>query len=199
VRDILCKAKRTDNSEWVEGFFVNANKEYGRGERTAEIITMVADRICSGEYSYTEAFVVDENTISQYTGLNDGTTWNDLTQKEKQAFYNSICSKNNETIKHQNIGDVKHLWAGKMIWENDIVKATFKLNGNYAIGYVVYDKDGFKIRVTTSHNASKHSEYTDKNQTAYYIVTNFIDRGYSLKVIGNRFDNPELLFDKQEK
>ncbi|MBQ8331170.1 MAG: hypothetical protein IJX94_01555 [Clostridia bacterium] len=86
---------------------------------------------------------------------------------------------------------------GKEIFEGDILKASFKIagheNGCYAKGVVIYEGDGFKVRVTVSHNAKKHAEYTDKEQTAYYIVHNFVERNYSIEVVGTTYDNPELL------
>lgn len=57
MREILFKAKRIDNREWVEGFYVN----YGN------VIHYILVRDGYG-FAWYE---VDTNTICQYTGLTD--------------------------------------------------------------------------------------------------------------------------------
>jgi len=61
MREILFKAKRKDNGEWVEGLLwkkkYNSNKIF---------ISCFPDKDDNEE-----AYVVDSNTISQYTGLTD--------------------------------------------------------------------------------------------------------------------------------
>lgn len=71
MREILFKAKRLDNGEWVEGFpywgeysgaFILQNKTYSRrNARTGEI--SMGDNIVPIE--------VDPSTVCQYTGLKD--------------------------------------------------------------------------------------------------------------------------------
>lgn len=72
AREILFRAKRIDNGEWVEGFFVNCadycDKDAGR---IADIVEIDADRIYVGEYNCHHSHKVDINTLCQYTGLTD--------------------------------------------------------------------------------------------------------------------------------
>ena len=90
---------------------------------------------------------------------------------------------------------------GKKIFEGDIVKAVFKpyFIGSYAIGKVVFENGTFKIAVYQSKNASTYKKFTKETARAYSIENNFIDRNYSLEVIGNIHDNPELLKGGDEK
>ncbi|MGN0271440.1 MAG: YopX family protein [Lachnospiraceae bacterium] len=64
----LYRAKRTDNGEWVEGFYVNAIEEHGNGERTAEIVALDAMRTFDG---ISPTLMIDPSTICQCTGLKD--------------------------------------------------------------------------------------------------------------------------------
>lgn len=64
----LYRAKRTDNGEWVEGFYVNAIEEHGNGERTAEIVALDAMRTFDG---ISHTLMIDPSTICQCTGLKD--------------------------------------------------------------------------------------------------------------------------------
>lgn len=63
MREILFKAKRIDNGEWVQGYFVKSNEKIA----TSVIITCI-------DSTFPEMwpiYEVDENTICQYTGLTD--------------------------------------------------------------------------------------------------------------------------------
>ena len=138
----LYRAKRTDNGEWVEGFFVNAIEQYGNGERMADIIPLDAIR----EFDcISPTFMIDPSTICQFTGLTD-----------------------------------KH---GKKIWENDVVEIgehQDNVNGLYKVIYC--------------ENA--HCYALKRSVDFYYNFFTFSDlNGFetSSKVIGNIFDNPELL------
>lgn len=64
----LYRAKRTDNGEWVEGFYVNAIEEHGNGERIAEIVALDAILTFDG---ISPTLMVDPSTICQCTGLKD--------------------------------------------------------------------------------------------------------------------------------
>ena len=61
MREILFKAKRIDNGEWVEGLIWK--KKYNTDKI---FISCFPDKD-----DYEEVFVVDKNTICQYTGLTD--------------------------------------------------------------------------------------------------------------------------------
>lgn len=74
MREILFKAKRLDNGEWVEGYMYRLSEEH-------HPFIMLKGR-------FGEGYEVDENTICQYTGLidkNGNKIWeNDVV---KQSFY----------------------------------------------------------------------------------------------------------------
>lgn len=66
MREILFKAKRKDNGEWVEGYYLN--------------IAQINSFICTGKIKLDgaikgiiapEMYEIDINTICQYTGLTD--------------------------------------------------------------------------------------------------------------------------------
>ncbi len=66
TREILFKAKRKDNGEWVEGYYLNVAK--------------INHFICTGKIKLNgavngilapEMYAIDPNTICQYTGLTD--------------------------------------------------------------------------------------------------------------------------------
>lgn len=134
-REILFKAKRKDNGEWVEGQYVyitNPLTEDGKP---------IKHLICNGTNIFND--LIDPDTLCQYTGLTD---------------------KN-----------------GKKIWENDIIKTSRygKNDGkgsNFAgfdIFSVQWDDGGFALY-------SKWRRFNLRDNNEY-------------EVIGNIFDNPELL------
>lgn len=138
MREILFKAKRLDNGEWVEGSLISTEDNSGfiLRSKTKAFIPKGTNTFCS-----TECYEIDQTTLCQYTGLTD---------------------KN-----------------GKKIWENDIVNRTdLHVVSEPSIGFIGYDLENtsFLIHWTNKVEYSPTYHWKDK-----------------LQVIGNIFDNPELL------
>lgn len=133
MREILFKAKRIDNSEWVEGLLTIMWGEYHIIHKNNENL----------------AYPIIEETICQYTGLTD---------------------------KNEN-----------KIWENDVVKYHF-------------DEEVAPIRFGEYQNCF---DSTKTSHIGFYVDWNNNkalrkDLGYwvnmiDCNVIGNIFDNPELI------
>lgn len=122
-REILFKAKRIDNGEWVEGYYVyitNPLTEDGKPIRHL---------ICNGTNIFND--LIDPVTLCQFTGLHDNTKWGDLTEAEKESF---LSDWNYREDRKNKIED----WSGRKIWENDILVEKHK--GIVTIKYrVVFD------------------------------------------------------------
>lgn len=147
MREILFRAKRKDNNEWVEGYYIYHIKrtlcvagDSIKPEDEQHVI------MCDGFSDWnmprgTVYFNIDPETICQFTGMLDK--------------------------------------KGNRIWENDIVSAWSE--GKYAKGRVKQRIDGLYI----IYPAYQHDEFwglcPDKN------------RKTNVEIIGNIFDNPELL------
>lgn len=140
MREILFKAKRIDNGEWIIGSLIKTKKDYYICEKPYE---------CMGEYSSLNGQsygfggfkFVDPSTICQYTGLTD---------------------KN-----------------GHKIWENDVVRVGWQDNEAQAEG---------------THNVTwiKHGYYPWLDEYSCDGCDLFNEIMF-IEVIGNIFDNPELL------
>lgn len=133
MREILFKAKRIDNGEWVKGqyvYFENPKTESGEP---------VKHFIGNGTTIFTDE--IDLSTLCQYTGMTD---------------------KN-----------------GKRIWENDIVSAWSE--GKHAIGKVKRRIDGLYII------------YPAYQKTEFWGLCPDGNGKTEVEVIGNIFDDPELL------
>lgn len=133
----LCKAKRTDNGEWVEGYLIVDEKDYSK-----YFIGYVLGTNEDGTPHDLDAAQVNPSTICQCTGLKD---------------------KN-----------------GKLIWENDICDRKEEYpeivkynNGDWTLDY--------------SYSKGKESGYCYCNLGFYALERKCVE------VIGNKFDNPELL------
>lgn len=65
MREILFKAKRIDNGEWVEGYFVENRKIH------TKFHSVIFTNIDSEIPECFDFYEIDENTLCQYTGLTD--------------------------------------------------------------------------------------------------------------------------------
>lgn len=122
-REIVFRGKRTDTGEWVYGYY------YAECENTY----IVENRQAESMTKRNIPFLVEEDTVGQYTGIKD--------------------------------------IDGKKIWEGDIVR--YNNPDRVIIGKVVWDTCFFEMDV--------------QNGAKSYSLTPFC------RVIGNIFDNPELL------
>ena len=139
MREILFRAKRTVNGEWIEGYVFELHpgqyvicdrKQY---DRASTLPVWEFLRYCTYE--------IDKRTLCQYTGLKD---------------------KN-----------------GNRIWENDIVGAWSE--GKHTIGRVKRRVDGLYIIYPSYQKQEFWGLCPDENGKT------------TVEVIGNIFDNPELL------
>lgn len=149
MREILFKAKRIDNGEWVEGYFTKAKWYLDESEIFAILPT---DLCIYPHFEFSEWIEIDENTICQYTGLTDkngNKIWeNDVVKKHFYTDYNA-CANSEEYM-----GAVKFKYCA---WVIDTVR------GIYLCTLPIFESMAYSEDV-------KHFE-----------------------VIGNIFDNPELL------
>ncbi len=68
MREILFKAKRLDNGEWVKGSLISTEDNSGfiLRSKTKAFIPKGTNTFCS-----TECYEIDQTTLCQYTGLTD--------------------------------------------------------------------------------------------------------------------------------
>lgn len=190
-RQILFKAKRKDNGEWVEGYLfefqpcqymICDKKEY---ERPSTLPVLYFFRYCSYE--------INPDTLCQYTGLNDNTKWEDLTESEKELF---LSNWNYQEDRKNKVED----WNGRKIWENDILIChanEYDLERVVFGEFNVIDTETLEVvdRVIGWHTNVIETDALSKCEpfclpmplTDYYIKKGEVE------VLGNIFDNADLL------
>ena len=141
----ICKAKRKDNNEWVEGYYVCLNGDF--------IYTGYAETDC-GEY-YPDCHEVIPETVVRCTGLED---------------------KN-----------------GKLIFEGDILHAKTGKGWSCPIGTDIY----YKV-VYTRFNIQRYANteyicFMAERNNNHLSPIHYIVATEGAEVIGNEFDNPDLL------
>lgn len=143
MREILFKAKRIDNGEWVEGCCTECSGKTFVGIDISIGID-IFEVFCTPLIRWLE---VDPETLCQFTGL---------------------CDKN-----------------GKKIWENDILMA--HLDESYPED-VTYETVEWNVAGWVGcETDSIDRQYLDKFDLEHY------------EVVGNIFDNPELLQEESDE
>lgn len=148
MREILFKAKRISNGEWVEGFVSRPFSENTEGNITNYCFNAL------DEMGFVSECIVSADTICQYTGLTD---------------------KN-----------------GNKIWENDV------LSDDDMCSVVRWDEEEARFVIDDYGTKGCLMEYGfDECMGEYGVVDTYGFDDFcsmeSFEVIGNIFDNPELI------
>ena len=157
MREILFKAKRLDNGEWVEGYYLN--------------IAKINHFICTGKIKLDgalkgiiapEMYEIDPDTLCQYTGITDK--------------------------------------SGQKIWENDVLRGhgdEKDLSKAVFGGFYVIDVETLEI---VDSVVGWHTEVIETDEISKcepfnlpMPLTEFYINRSEYEVIGNIFDNPELV------
>lgn len=151
MREILFRAKRIDNGEWVEGqyaFILNPLTESGEP---------IKHLICNGTNIFNDE--IDPETICQYTGLTD--------KNGNRIWENDIVSCEHEKYPDDNPSEVYPL-----------LPESIKYTRNYAVEFI---------------NTGSSYGYRLRNKSIHFMLTGNVIQNHKIEVVGNIFDNPELL------
>ena len=158
MRDILFRGKRTDNGEWVEGYYIHLhNTTYclttdNDADPSNDIHQIVFEHMT--EWGLPNKHLradVDPSTVGQYTGLND---------------------KN-----------------GKRVFEGDILRIAKKADN---LGTYFFPPIEYPVLVFVKFDLCAWSWETISDDK-YYIHFPEAWCDYECEVVGNLYDNPELL------
>lgn len=130
------------------------------------------ERGCSVIFGYEDGaqdsmkrFVVHTDTVCQWTGLTDRTLWHELTEAEQKSWVRT----------HD-----KDEWQGRPIFEGDIILHFYDYRSDipFDAGVVFWQQDTCMYLRTSRDHSGKTFQMA---QNCRY------------KILGNRFDNPELM------
>ena len=165
MREIVFRGKRTDNGEWVEGWYIHTKRHHC-------IITGCIDDgyVVYGHYASDVAmYVVNPATVGQYTGLKD---------KNGNPIYEGHIVKCNHSFFTAEAEKAEAKKPRKS-YGKEIEKMTLDyFKCRYWRNYVVSFHDG-RIR---GQNGSD----------TCYLKQSYI-RNHEVEIIGNIHDNPELM------
>lgn len=154
MREILFKAKRRDNGEWVEGSLINTKKgvAYIIRSKSKAFIPKGKNIICSAE-----CYEIDPDTICQFTGLTDKNgkrIWENDILRYSYDYDGSPFLKDGEEIKYR-VGAVfwsewRGSWAvcgrgNKKCTNNDVFKYNRNPNRAEVIGNIFDNEDLLEV------------------------------------------------------
>jgi uncharacterized phage protein (TIGR01671 family) len=172
MREILFRGKRVDNGEWVEGLLWK--KKYNNGKRI--FISCFPDKDDNEE-----VYVVCPETIGQLTGLTD---------------------KNGKRIFEGDIVKCRHHWQLRVYPREGIDEEKYffaqKIRGAYGKSV---DKENvffpcdryYYFRNYAVEYFARNGEFRVRNGGCFHALTRDWIFNRDMEVIGNLFDNPELL------
>ena len=155
MREILFRAKRKDNGEWVEGYFAKGKWYLDEKERFA---ILPLDLSFYPYCEISEWIEIDPETLCQFTGMMD--------KNGNRIWESDIVSCEHE--KFQNGDPVEQYPFPEII----------KYRRNYAVEFI---------------NTGSNYWYRLRNKSIHFMLTGNVIYNHKIEVIGNIFDNTELL------
>lgn len=169
-REFLFCAKRVDNGEWVEGFYIRETN------RSNQPVTYIYQSKAYGTYI---KFKVYPETVCQFTEMYDATIWEELSENEQNKFLSEWNYKENRK-------NIKEDWKGKRIWENDYVAFEDCKDEGYE-----YKKSINYARVIFNEGRWELDDFYFKNSMimdGLYQHYNLLELWKNVKVIEKSFD-----------
>ena len=175
MREILFRAKRIDSSEWVEGFFSQLPKP----SLGATIITN--GDLCAEDVS--NYIIVNES--KQHSNFSNAYPLEvvecEYYEIDPETLCQYICMNDNN---------------GKKIFENDIVSCKHEKfqEGDPVEMYPFPDIIKYKRNYAVEFiNTGSNYGYRLRNKSIHFMLTGNVIYNHKIEVLGNVFDNPELL------
>lgn len=158
MREILFRAKRIDNGEWVSGYYVYdyAHNAHFIFKNQLVCPNCINDRRI--DYSVCD-YEIDPDTLCQYTGLKD--------KNGNRIWENDIVSCEHEKYPEDNTLEAYPLFPEPI-----------KYTRNYAVEFI---------------NTGSRYGYRLRNKSIHFMLTENVIQNHKIEVVGNIFDNPELL------
>lgn len=178
----MFRAQRADTKEWVEGYIARVHRRNEKGEIESYFFNAL------DELGWSYECIVSAETVCQYAGLNDSTKWEELSEDEKEKFLSERNHKEDRL-------NTKEDWNGRRIFEGDVLSCSHSRlkEGEDERDFMPEYEEYTRNYAVEFVNKGGHCGYRCRNKSIHFTLTQNTVYNHDINVIGNLWDNPELL------
>jgi len=181
MREIKFRGKDYKTGKWIYGNLIQSDLNHP--QTFISTFYPCASSLTCQQLTANLMVMIDIKTVGQFTGLYDSTKWEQLSEQEQSEWISNRKKPSD--------------WIGREIYEGDILSFDGNITADDSLGIepngYVYDEDSIHLVVWDNEIGGWSLAFEKNAEWKYKHHTHGLMTGGIAIVIGNIYDNPELL------